>query len=408
MVDTAAPSTRQRLRWRPHRVDVVLTAVLVVLSVATYLAMPVQPELGVRHGPDAVGLLLVLTATVPLLARRVVPVTVALLTVAALCASAFYGCFFGIAQLGVLGAVASMAYFARLRRTLLAGAAIIAAINVTMVTMPTTTPVAPVELVTNAAILAVVLGAGSMLRRERHAVARMRQAEQREQAAALREQATALREAAAQDRVRIAREMHDTIGHALTAITLQARVAQRQVHRDADAAAATLAAIDHLAAQALLEARHTVGLIRGDTADDDSVPQHRLADLPDLVATIPASEVRVELQRLDNHDGLPPVVQSAAYRIVQESISNIIKHAGPTRAVVNVKHDADILVLDIRDNGPGIARPPNGGHGLRGMRERVTHLGGSLIAGPAPSGGWRVHARIPCPRPDPAPVAATA
>jgi signal transduction histidine kinase len=402
-VDIAA--TTRRHGWRPTRGDLVLTAVLAVVSVATYLAMPAQPEFGIRRGPGPVGLLLVLGATLPLIARRRAPVTVAAVTVAALCATGFYGSFAGVAQLGTLGAVASMAYFAPLRASLPAGAGAVAAVDATVVVMPRTSPVSAVELVMNTVILTVLLGAGALLRRERHAVRRMREAQRREQAAALREQATALREAAAQDRVRIAREMHDTIGHALTAIALQARVAQRQVRRDAEATATTLAAIDHLASQALMEARDTVGLIRGDRDGDDAPSRHRLADLPALVAAIPAGEVRVELRQLDG-EGLPPIVQSAAYRIVQESLSNVIKHAGPARAVVQVEHQSDVLVLDIRDDGHGAGqRVDGGGHGLRGMRERVSHLGGTLVAGPAPDGGWRVHARIPCPRPARTPVA---
>jgi signal transduction histidine kinase len=380
-VDTAPAA------WRPTRVDLTVVAVLLAVAVPTYLAAPAQPEFGITHGPDPLGFVLVLGMTVPLVARRAAPVTVAVGTIAALCGTFFYGSYAGVSQLGAFAAVGSAAYFKGPRTSALLAVVLTLTVNVSFAV--TTDPAPPAaDLVSNAAIVLVLVGIGVVLRRERLAVERMREAE-------LRERATALREAVAQDRVRIAREMHDIVGHALAGITLQARMGKRQAQRDAAAAAATFATIDSLASNALVETREAVGLMRADAPAGE--PPHRLTDLPALVAGVRGEELRVELRQVGAGAELPAAVQSSAYRIVQESLSNVVKHAGPARAVVRVEHQPDALVLDIRDDGRGApaGAGAGGGHGLRGMRERVAQLGGVITAGPAADGGWHVHARIP-------------
>jgi signal transduction histidine kinase len=197
--------------------------------------------------------------------------------------------------------------------------------------------------------------------------------------------------AVAEDRMRIAREVHDVVGHSLVGIALHARAARRRVDRDPALALASIDEIDALAASALADTRRAVGVIRGGEAE--LAPQPTLDQLDELVGRLEAPDVHVELER-DDGDGVPVLVQSTAFRIVQEALSNVVKHARPATAVVTVRRAGDALAVEVRDDGA--ARAANGGgHGLQGMRERAELCGGTLEAGPAPEGGWRVSARLP-------------
>jgi signal transduction histidine kinase len=206
------------------------------------------------------------------------------------------------------------------------------------------------------------------------------------------------REAVAQDRVRIAREVHDVVGHALAGITLQARAGRRLVDRDAQRTGEALRQIDELATRALGETREAIGRIRGDGQPAELRPQPRLDDLDELVARLQEDDLRVSLRREGDTSAVPATVQASAFRILQEALSNVVKHARPASAVVTVAATDGALELDVHDDGRRAPRDDGGGHGVRGMRERAASCGGSLEAGPDPGGGWRVHARLPVPR----------
>jgi signal transduction histidine kinase len=197
--------------------------------------------------------------------------------------------------------------------------------------------------------------------------------------------------AVAQDRMRIAREVHDVVGHSLVGIALQARAASRRLERDPVKAAAAIEEIDRLATSALADTRRAVGVIRAGEAE--TAPQPTLDQLDALVARLEAPDMHVRLERKADV-GVPVLVQSTAFRIVQEALSNVVKHARPATAVVSVRLAGDALAVEVRDDGA--ARAANGGgHGLQGMRERAELCGGTLEAGPAPEGGWLVRARLP-------------
>ena len=247
-----------------------------------------------------------------------------------------------------------------------------------------------VNLAGNVALLvAVVLAAVSARDQRRRAAGLEARTDELE-----RLRASETREAIAQERLRIAREVHDAVGHALAAITVQARVATRRLSRDPAAVAGALADITALAASALGDTREAVGQLR--TADGPGTrPQHDLDGLDELVAALRAPDLKVSLRREGDGPPVPAAVQSAAYRIVQESLSNVTRHACARTATVVVRREPSALVVEVTDDGPAAAAAFGEGHGLVGMRERAEGLGGTLEAGPRDIRGWRVVARLP-------------
>ena len=203
------------------------------------------------------------------------------------------------------------------------------------------------------------------------------------------------RAAVAEERVRIARERHDVVAHAMGVVVLQARGARRVLGRDPAAASRALDEIEATGGHALQETRRLLGLLR--SADDDAslAPAPSLAQVPALAATVRESGLPVVVRIAGERRELPAGVELSAYRIVQESLTNVLRHARATSASVLVRYADDAVELEIVDDGAGAANGDGGGHGLIGMRERVALLGGRLDAGPEPEGGFGVRARIP-------------
>jgi signal transduction histidine kinase len=188
-------------------------------------------------------------------------------------------------------------------------------------------------------------------------------------------------------------------------MTVQAGAAQAVAATDPEAARLAMAAVEQAGRQALDELRHLLGVLRPETGHNGTGPQPGLADLPRLVGQVRSAGVEVEIT-----DGLttplPMRVQLSAYRILQEALTNVLKHGGRgARAEVHLREDPDHVTIEILDHAaPGPARPPQPGsatgdkvtgHGIIGMRERATLLGGSLDTGPRPGGGFQVVARLP-------------
>lgn len=201
--------------------------------------------------------------------------------------------------------------------------------------------------------------------------------------------------AAAEERTRIAREMHDVVAHGLSVVVVQADGARYAAERDPAVAVRTLGVVAETGREALTEMRRLLGLLRG-SGDVELTPQPGLTDLPALAG--PGGRVHLDLP--DPLPVVPDGIALTAYRIVQESLTNVRKHAGPSAlATVTVRARPDVLEVEVCDDGDGaasLARPPRSeGLGLVGMRERVEVHDGSLVTGPAPGGGWRVRARIP-------------
>ena len=205
------------------------------------------------------------------------------------------------------------------------------------------------------------------------------------------------REAAAAERLRIARELHDIIGHSLSLITVKATVANHLAEQRPAEARAALVTIERTSRSALTEIRRLLDVLRSDTDSAAELgPSPGVADLSDLTDRLRSAGLKVEL-RLDSADDVPQAVDLTVFRIVQEALTNVMKHANASRCEVTVRARAGGVHIEILDDGrphrSSVRRP--GGQGLIGMRERVTMYGGTLTTGPRPEGGFQVIADIP-------------
>jgi signal transduction histidine kinase len=200
------------------------------------------------------------------------------------------------------------------------------------------------------------------------------------------------------ERLRVARELHDVVSHSIAMINFRAGVALHVLDRRPEQAREALQAIRQASAGAMQELRATVGVLRRPAGGERSRPAvPGLAQLDELVAGVarggPAVQVVVDGEPAE----LPPAVDLAAYRVVQESLTNVVRHAGPARATVRVAYGDAGVEVEVSDDGNGAPALSGGGHGIAGMRERVAALGGELRAGPRPQGGFQVWARLPLP-----------
>jgi signal transduction histidine kinase len=201
----------------------------------------------------------------------------------------------------------------------------------------------------------------------------------------------------AEERLRIAREVHDVVGHGLATITLRAGVADRVADRDPDEVREALRAIRQVSRESLAELGALLGVLReGEDAPAERTPAPDLDALPRLVDGLREAGLEVDLQVDGNGAAVPEVVAAAGYRIVQEALTNVARHAGPNvRAHVRLSRRNGVVEVEVRDDGrdaPATVRP---GGGLTGMRERAAALGGRFEAGGAPTGGFRVWASLP-------------
>jgi signal transduction histidine kinase len=210
-----------------------------------------------------------------------------------------------------------------------------------------------------------------------------------------RERDERARLAVADERTRIARELHDVVAHAISVIVLQARGARASLTTGRDDAREAVDAIERTAAQALGEMRRLLAVLRMDE-DATLAPQASLDQLGALAGEVRGAGLPVEVRVEGRPRRLAPGLDASAYRIAQEALTNALKHAGRARATVIVRYGADALELEVADDGVGApAGGGEGGHGLIGMRERAALFGGTVAAGPADGGGYVVRARLP-------------
>ena len=210
-----------------------------------------------------------------------------------------------------------------------------------------------------------------------------------------RERDLAAREAVVEERARIARELHDVIAHHVSMIVLQAGAERRVLDGANTSTREVLETVERTGRSALTEMRRLLGMLRGD-ANDPLTPQPGLTDVPTLVGQLREAGLPVELHVEGEPSELPVGIELSAYRIVQEALTNALKHAGEASATVNIRYGSDSLELEIADDGTGTSTPvPSGGHGLVGIRERVALYGGRLDAGRRPGGGFTVRVLLP-------------
>ena len=212
------------------------------------------------------------------------------------------------------------------------------------------------------------------------------------------------------ERARIARELHDVLAHQLSAIAVQAGAARVASENDPAVAAKVVGNIEAIAREGLIDLNRIVGALRRDENEQlDRHPQPRIGDLPDLIAGARLAGLPVELAVTGQAQNLPATVELAAYRVVQESLTNALRYAGPATTRVSLTYMPDGLDLTVEDDGPAAdstarsdgsdsSQQNGGGRGLAGLSERAQILGGSFEAGPRSAGGFSVHAWLPVPQ----------
>jgi signal transduction histidine kinase len=245
------------------------------------------------------------------------------------------------------------------------------------------------------AYLALVLGAlaaGDAVRARQELVRVLAQEEERERAALAQHRFD-------EQRLRYAHELHDIVGHALVAINVRASAAAHLARRQEGASPVT--ALDEIAstsAEALGELRAALKGLRSDDSEDAPLrpPGAGLADLGDLIAGVKGAGLTVDLDMAAAPAAIPPTIAHAGYRIVQEGLTNVLRHSTAAHARVRIGQDEGALLVEVLDDGRAkAATGTGGGHGVLGMRERAAALGGTCEAGQVPGGGWRIRARIP-------------
>ncbi len=210
-----------------------------------------------------------------------------------------------------------------------------------------------------------------------------------------REREEQARLAVAEERARIARELHDVVGHSVSVMTVQASAVRRLLEDDQDKEREALLVVEQTGREALAEMRRMVGVLRRPDEAPALAPQPSLEHIEKLVAHTRETGLPVDLRIEGAPIELPGGIDTTAYRIVQEALTNAVKHARATKAEVVVRYRNGTVELTVTDDGSGSGDGGGSGHGLVGMRERVSVYGGELEAGPQPSGGFRLRATLP-------------
>jgi len=390
----ASPRTppRQPGAFAARALDVLLAVLLAAAALAT-IAGRAGDDRGVFRGDDALGVALVLVQVLPLAARRAAPLAVLALTGAAIDAHAALG--YEMVQFGTFGSLVALYSVASLcepRRALAGALLMVPAFAVFFAT--NRQDFGPGEIVPTCSTWAAVWFLGTYVR------GRGEQAQTaRERVAWLeRERDVLAREAVAAERSRITRELHDIVGHALNVIVLQAGGAQRAFDSSPGAARDALASIESTGRTALTDIERMLGMLgAADDAGRDLEGRPRLDRLDQLAARVTDAGLPVRVSVEGTRTDIAESVELSAYRIIQEALTNALKHSGASRAGVSVRYQPDALEIEVVDNGRGVDRSAStpGGRGIIGMRERAALFGGELSVGTPPGGGFRVHARLP-------------
>ena len=364
----------------------------VVLAFVAFAALLIDPIVShqVRHlTPLAVGLGLV--SALPLVLRRRYPLGVLVTDVPLLlaCLAVFHP------DNAATGIVMVLVFTVGLRgdrtRALVVGALMAPVVTAGWLITSTRGDVS-VHLVAYMALVLGALVAGDAVRARQELVRVLAQEEERERAAAVQHRFD-------EQRLRYAHELHDVVGHTLVAINVRASAAAHLVRREEPVS--PVAALDEIAstsAEALGELRAALKGLRNDDGDDAPLRPAAagLADLGDLIAGVKGAGLTVDLELTATPEVIPPAIGHAGYRIVQEGLTNVLRHSTAEHACVRIGQAEGALLVEVLDDGkPSTAGGAGGGHGVLGMRERAAALGGTCEAGRAPGGGWQIRARIP-------------
>ena len=386
------PPLTKRLRpWHWVAID----GVIAVLLTLGFLVGSTQPAYGI---PLWVAYLLVLASTLPAAVRRLWPLPVLGAVLAGSVAAMAIGT--GKDPSVVVAFVLYLVALWYPRRTsaaVLAGVLVLTAAGTAAggaALHHNQVSIVAARFLASAVVLTASWVIGLAVRQQRAYTAGLReQAERRVQA-----QLAEGRRAATEERLRIARELHDVVAHSLSLIAVQAGVGNYVASARPAEAARALASIEATSRDALREMRRLLGVLRDESADADLAPAHGLADVGQLITGTADAGVRVQLEVRGTQRPVPPGADLAAYRIIQEALTNVVKHARTTASRVLVTYEDDAMRLEITDDGDGApadAVAASAGHGIAGMRERASLFGGEFQAGPLPGRGFRVAARLP-------------
>ena len=388
---TAVNRTATWLRANPTAADALLAAVLLALSL---VAIENETVSASQRDVDWLARLLVVGTCAPIVTRRIAPILSAWAMLA--CTVPYWVIDYPDEAVGTTMLVGIYSVGAHVARpaSLRHGVALIG----TIIVVGTIGVIVPEEELPWFAIPAFLIMYGTAwivgdnLRTRRAYTAEL---ERNAQVAEARRAAEA-RNAVAEERTRIARELHDVIAHSMSVMVVQAGAARRVFNTNPDQAAGALEAIESTGRESLDEMRRILGVLRSDDEALELAPAPTIDDFSRLIDHCEQAGLPVALEVDGEPTGLPASVEMSAYRIVQESLTNTLKHAGPARATVRLAYADDELTVAVTDDGRGAAaRTTGSGQGLVGMRERVEAFGGTLDAGPRPGGGFAVTAVLP-------------
>jgi signal transduction histidine kinase len=383
------------LKAHPFAADVALTGLILAICLPMFLTIDLE-DYPSQRDPDLIGGVLLVATVVPLAWRRVAPRLVLLATLVATVPFLILDYPDVGSTTSSLIAMYTVAAHCERRETTIAfgwSMAIMLPVLVAgVISDEENLPVAGV--VGNLVIFGTAWILGDAVRNRRQLVESLQ--ERAETAERLR--AEEAQQAVLEERARIARELHDVVAHSLSVMTVQAAGARRVLDDHPGQARDALAQIEGTGREAMVEMRRLLGVLRADGHDSpDLAPQPGLDDVPTLVAKWNEAGLPVVLQITGDGVEVPPGVDLSTYRVIQEALTNVSKHAGTAaRAAVRIQVGDDAVELEITDDGRGAAAAVTaGGHGLDGIRERVALVGGSVECGPADGGGWRVRAVLP-------------
>ena len=373
---------------------IALDGVVAVLFAAVFLVGSTHPAYGI---PIWVAYVLALISTLPAAVRRLWPLPILAVVLAGSVASMAIGT--GKDPSVVIAFVLYLVALRYPRRTsaeVLAGVlTLTAAATVAGGAALGREEAGPVtaRIVASAVVIVAAWVIGLAVREQRAYTAGLQEQAERRARAQLAEG----RRAVAEQRLQIARELHDVVAHSLSLIAVQAGVGNYVAQARPEEAARALASIQVTSRTALREMRRLLGVLRDDRTGADLAPAHGLADVGQLITGAADAGVQVQLEIRGPQRPVPPGVDLAAYRIIQEALTNVVKHARTTTTRVAVTYQDDALDLEITDDGQGAsagAVAASAGHGIAGMRERTSLFGGEFHAGPLPGRGFRVAARL--------------
>jgi len=381
----------RRPRVRPDVFDAVVAGVLVAWMVLSILTKTAEPG---QHANTVWTYLLAVGLSAPYAVHRRHPMIALTVLLAALLAFALggYAAFPGVSAFALLFGIA---LHADRRQALTALLATAAALTVAVLVQPSGI-VDRASLISTALATLVCWLGGQNLRQRRARWAALRAQNARLE----REREERARRAVTEERLRIARELHDVVAHAMSVIAVQSGVANHLIDTQPGTAREALAAIESTSRSALVEMRQLLGVLRhddGDTGAPALAPAPGLADVGGLIRQVADGGLDATVRVQGPAVAVPPGVDRSAYRIVQEALTNAIKHGGPRAEILLAYSDSDLTIEVTNDDpaGRGGPRLVNAGHGIIGMRERVAVYGGEFSASPRPGGGFRVAARLP-------------